>query len=75
MKHLKMFENINPDDIKDLKQLISQLPKMRWNISEDEGYMGDEWDNWQHMEDNDRAEYFGKIFSTIKQLKDKIESL
>jgi hypothetical protein len=30
-----------------LKKLISSLPEMRWNISESEGYFGDEWDNWE----------------------------
>lgn len=83
MNHLKKFnESISTDDVEELKSLISQLPKMRWNISEKTdnedfpyGYFGDEWDNWEHMEENERAEYFGKIFSIVKKLKDKIESL
>ena len=65
----------------ELKQIISELPKMRWNISEKDetnpdfpyGYFGDEWDNWEHMDENERAEYFGKIFSVVKRLKDKID--
>jgi hypothetical protein len=56
-----------------LKTLITSLPEMRWNISESEGYFGDEWDNWEHMDENERFEYFGKIFSTIKKIKDIIE--
>jgi hypothetical protein len=80
MKHLKKFESINLSDIDELKKLISDLPKMRWNISEKDNdgdfpYFGDEWDNWEHMEESERAEYFGKIWSVVKKLKDKIESL
>lgn len=79
MKHLKQFENLNNSDIEDLKEIILELPEMRWKISEkdEDGYIyfEDEWDNWQHMEENDLAEYFAKIFSTIKKLKDKIEKL
>ena len=61
--------------IKELKDIIKELPEMRWNISEDSGYFGDEWDNWEHMEEDDRYEYFSKMFSTIKKLKDKIKNL
>jgi hypothetical protein len=84
MKHLKQFnENISSGDVSELKSLISELPPMRWNIGEKDednsdfpyGYFGDEWDNWEHMEENERAEYFAKIFNTVKKLKDKIESL
>lgn len=83
MKYLKKFESMNDSDIKELKQIISELPKMRWNISEKDpdnsdypyGYFGDEWDNWEHMDENERAEYFGTMFSAIKKLKDKIEKL
>ena len=75
MKYLKKFENVSDSDINELKNILSDLPKMRWNISDDSGYFGDEWDNWEHMEEDERAEYFGKMFSTIKRLKDKIESL
>lgn len=76
MKHIKKYnENVNVNDVNELKNIISELPKMRWNISEDDGYFGDEWDNWSHMDENERAEYFGKIFSTVKKLKDKIENL
>ncbi len=62
-------------DINELKSLVSKLPKMRWNISEDDGYFGDEWDNWEHMTENERFKYFGKMFSVVKQIKDKIEKL
>ncbi len=76
MKHIKKFnEGLSDSDIKELKDIVSKLPKMRWNISDDSGYFGDEWDNWEHMDENERAEYFGKIFSTVKILKDKIDSL
>ena len=95
MKHLKTpqqmnesSENLNISDgsdskIKELKSIISELPKMRWNISEKDddepdfpyGYFGDEWDNWEHMDINERAEYFGKIFSCVKKMKDIIETL
>jgi hypothetical protein len=84
MKHLKKYnESISDSDINELKSIISELPKMRWNISQKDetnpdfpyGYFGDEWDNWEHMGENERAEYFGKMFSTIKKIKDKIESL
>jgi hypothetical protein len=62
-------------DKKELKKIVSQLPEMRWNIAEYDGYFGDEWDNWEHMTEDERFEYFSKIFSTVKKLKDKIESL
>jgi len=83
MKHLKKFESISDSDISELKEIISELPEMRWNISEYDtsepdfpwGYFDDEWDNWNHLEDGERAEYFAKIFSAVKKLKDKIESL
>lgn len=75
MKHLKLYNESTSEDILELKQLISELPKMRWNISEDSGYFGDEWDNWEHMDEEDRFEYFSKMFGTVKMLKDKIESL
>jgi hypothetical protein len=76
MKHLKKYnESISDSDINELKSIISELPKMRWNISEDPGYWGDEWDNWQHTDEEELGEYFGKMFSTIKKIKDKIESL
>jgi hypothetical protein len=90
--HIQKFnehqENLNISDvsdskIKELKSIISELPRMRWNIAErDEdnedfpyGYFGDEWDNWEHMEENERAEYFGKIFSCVKRVKDIIDTL
>jgi hypothetical protein len=83
MKHLKKFnEGLSDEDSKELKSIVSELPEMRWNIAEKEndgdfpyGYFDDEWDNWEHMDENERAEYFGKIFSTVKKLKDKIDSL
>lgn len=82
MKHIRKFSeskgypcDVSHEDITELKKLISELPKMRWNISEDPGYWGDEWDNWQHTDEEELGEYFGKIFSTVKKLKDKIESL
>ena len=83
MRHIKKFlESINLSDIDELKEIISQLPNMRWNISEkDESeefpyiYFGDEWDNWEHMTEDERAEYFGRIWSIVKKLKDKIEKL
>jgi hypothetical protein len=76
MKHLQKFnEGLSDNDINELKDLISNLPRMRWNISEHDGYFGDEWDNWEHMTEDERFEYFGKIFSTVKKIKDKIESL
>lgn len=76
MKHLQKFnESISDNDINELKDLVSKLPKMRWNISEDDGYFGDEWDNWEHMTEEERFEYFGKMFSAVKKIKDKIESL
>ena len=91
-KHIKSFneatENLNISDVSDsnvkkLKSIISELPKMRWNISEKDddnpdfpyGYFGDEWDNWEHMDENERAEYFGKIFSCVKRMKDIIDTL
>lgn len=61
--------------INELKEILNELPEMRWNISEDSGYFGDEWDNWEHMDEEERFEYFSKMFLTIKKLKDKIESL
>jgi hypothetical protein len=95
MKHIKTQQELNeaPENlnisgvsdskIKELKSIISELPKMRWNISEKDddepdfpyGYFGDEWDNWEHMDINERAEYFGKIFSCVKKMKDIIETL
>lgn len=83
MKYLKKFESLDNNDIDELKTIISELPEMRWNIAQKDesdpdfpwGYFGDEWDNWEHMEENERAEYFSKIFSIVKKLKDKIESL
>ncbi len=75
MKHLNKFnEGVSGNDIDELKDLVSSLPEMRWNISEQE-YFGDEWDNWEHMTEEERFEYFGKMFSVIKKIKDKIESL
>ena len=56
MKHLKKYnESISDSDINELKSIISELPKMRWNISEDPGYWGDEWDNWQHTDEELRS--------------------
>lgn len=76
MKHIKKFnENLSSDDIQELKTSLSELPKMRWNITEDNGYFGDEWDNWEHMEEDERYEYFKQMFSSIKKIKDKIDSL
>ncbi len=80
MKHLKKYLESNNTDqvqmrINELKLLISELPDMRWNISEDSGYWGDEWDNWEHMDEEERQEYFCKIWSVVKKLKDKIEQL
>lgn len=75
MRHLKAFESIQDKDIQELKQIIVKLPEMRWNISQDTGYFGDEWDNWEHMTEDERFEYFGKMFDVIKELKDKIEKL
>ena len=71
--------NIN-SEINDLKVILKKLPNIRWNISEKDKngnfmYFGDELDNWQHEEEDDLAEYFSRIFDTIKELKDKIESL
>lgn len=68
------------DKVNKLKSAISELPPMRWNISEkdDDGdfpYFGDEWDTWEHMEEKERAEYFAKIFSSIKKVKDIIDTL
>lgn len=78
MTQYRDFANMKSD----LKRIIKELPPMRWNIAErDEsnpdfpyGYFGDEWDNWEHMTEEERAEYFGKIFSTVKKLKDIIDS-
>jgi hypothetical protein len=87
MKHIKTQQELNEatenlnisgvseSKIKELKSIISELPKMRWNISEESGYFGDEWDNWEHMEEDERAEYFGKIFSCVKKMKDIIDAL
>ena len=75
MKYLKKFESVSDSDINELKNILNDLPEMRWNISDDSGYFGDEWDTWNHLEEDERGEYFGKMFSTIKRLKDKIESL
>ena len=70
------------DKVKELKTIVSDLPKMRWNISEKDngsdfpyGYFGDEWDNWEHMDENERAEYFAKIFSNVKKMVDIINEL
>jgi hypothetical protein len=62
-------------DINELKALAKELPRMRWNISEDAGFFGDEWDNWEHMTEEERFEYFGQMFSAVKNIKDKIETL
>lgn len=67
--------DISDSKTQELKTLISSLPKMRWNIAEEEGYFGDEWDNWEHMDEDERFEYFGKMFSTIKKIKDIINIL
>lgn len=78
-KHIQKFNehisDISDSNIDKLKSIVNELPKMRWNISEDDGYFGDEWDNWEHMDEKERYEYFGKIFSCVKKLKDTIESL
>lgn len=50
----------------ELKETIKELPRMRWNISEDDGYFGDEWDNWEHMTEEERWQYFSQIFDTVK---------
>jgi len=71
-------------DIDYLKIAISELPEIRWNITEktgdsgeiwDYGYMGDEIDNIQHMDEKEMYEYFFRIVSVLKKLKDKIDSL
>ena len=71
-------------DIKELKSLVEDLPPIRWNVVEktgddgniyDYGYMGDEIDNIQHMEETEMYEYFINIVTVLKKLKDKIESL
>lgn len=48
----------------------SKLPEIRWNIIEDDGYFGDEWDNWEHMQREERFEYFKKVFSYFKSIED-----
>lgn len=71
-------------DAQELKTILADLPKIRWNVVEktgndgeiwDYGYMGDEIDNIQHMEETERYEYFINIVTVLKKLKDKIESL
>lgn len=61
-------------EIRELKTLISEI-KLRWNISEEPGYFGDEWDNWEHMDEEDRFLYFKNLVDTLKTIKDKIQSL
>lgn len=46
---------------------------IRWNIIEDPGYLGDEFDNWEHMSEDERFEYFKEIFTYFKALKDFYE--
>ena len=70
-----METKLNQSDITELKEILKELPHMRWNISEESGYFGDEWDNWQHEDEEDLEKYFCQMFDTIKKLKDKIEKL
>lgn len=57
-----------------IQNILKGLPDhMRWNILEDEGYFGDEWDNWGHMTEEELWEYFKKIFGVLKQIKDLVE--
>jgi len=71
-------------DVQELKNILADLPKIRWNVIEktgndgevwDYGYMGDEIDNIQHMEEKEMYEYFINIVTVMKKIKDKIESL
>ncbi len=71
-------------DAQELKTILAELPHVRWNVIEktgddgevwDYGYMGDEIDNIQHMEEKEMYEYFINIVTVMKKLKDKIESL
>lgn len=52
------------------EKVEGKSPEIRWNIIEDEGYFGDEWDNWEHLEEQERFEYFKKVFSHFKSIKD-----
>lgn len=53
------------------KEILPE-PKIRWNIIEDSGYFGDEWDNWEHMDEEERFEYFKQVFTYFKHLKESI---
>lgn len=53
--------------------ILNELPKMRWNILDEQGYFGDEWDNFEHMDEDERWEYFKKIYGTLKKIKDLTE--
>ena len=71
----------------EIKEIISEFPDIRHNISEDTfnskedyddcienhcSYFGDEWENWEHMDIEERWKYFSQIFDTIKKLKEKV---
>lgn len=78
LKNINISKELDP--ISELKELIKDLPPIRWNIIEkdengDYPYYGDEVDNVQHMSEEDAREYFVKIVSTLKKIKEKIESL
>ena len=52
-----------------------EKPKIRWNITEDIGFFGDEWDNWNHIEDDERFEYFKSVFTYFKSIEDSLSQL
>lgn len=73
MKHIKLYNESNSDLNNELREILKGLPEdMRWNIIEDEGYFGDEWDSFEHMDEEERYEYFKKIYSTLKKIKDLV---
>lgn len=53
--------------IEAFKSAIAPL-RLRFNIADDAGYFGDEWDNWEHMDEEERAQYFGTLFGAIRDL-------
>ena len=63
------MEKINLKEIA-AKHIITEPKSIRWNIIEDEGYMGDEWDTWNHLDEEERNEQFKKMFTYFKSLKD-----
>ena len=69
---ISTHDEIKIEEIRNVDSPIEE-PRLwwpiRWNLIEDPSSFGDEWDNWEHLTEEQRFEYFKEMFTYFKKLE------